>query len=465
MKFCEHSLTHFFKAAYNPSTRFDRKESVETTTLTSRFAWRQGCVAMPVNNHSKSPLVWVVAGTGAAVLGAAILFQCFRANPGTAAEDQSGRAGVNSTKTATGTSNRSPNSGAAAAPSDSNKSATTNKDAARISHNGKSLAISVDEVANECMKRVGKEVLENLINRTIIQLACQEQGLQVTRAEVDQEIVRIAAEFKIPVEQYLQMLQAERNISPQQYRNDVIWPMLALRKLAGTDVRVSQKEIQTSFEREYGPRVKARMIICDNLRRAQTAWQKAKEDPEGFEKYVQEYSIDPASKSLDGSIPPIPRHSGSPNLETAAFKLKPGEISAVIQLDDAVQRYVILKCEGRTEPVVRELDEQVQAELEDQLKKQKIQEQVAKVFESIKSETRVDNIYAGTTTGGNKPATVARPDSSKPTGAAGQIQQAGASGTTNRVKPAIATSGDEPAAAPGSRTTPTKRVTSGTSKK
>ena len=388
-------------------------------------------------NRSKTTLLWIAGGTGAAVLGSAILFQCLRAQPGTAAEGANGRAAA--AETSSGKAKVSPSGNS----QPQSQAATQGTQAARVSSNGKQLTISMDEVAQECMLRVGKDVLDSMINRTIIQLACQEQGIEVTRAEVDREIVRIAGEFKIPVEQYLQMLQAERSISPVQYRRDVIWPMLALKKLAGENVAVSAKEIQTAFEREYGPRVKARMILCENLRQAQAAWKKAKEKPDDFEKVVQEFSIDPASKSLDGSIPPIPRHSGSPNLEGAAFKLKTGEISAVVQLDDAMQRYVILKCKGRTEPVVERLDEQVQAELEEQLKKQKVQEMVGKVFESIKKDTRIDNYFANTVTGAVKPTnTASLKDGAKSAGSSvGEVQQAGASGaTTGRVKQAAAES-------------------------
>lgn len=401
---------------------------------------------MTGQNRSQSKLLWVVAGTGAAVLGAAVLFQCFRALPGTAAEEPTARTG---TKDSTSGKVSLNNTGTAASGTQKSNFA------ARISMNGKVLTISEDEVAKECVMRLGKEVLDNMINRATIQLACQARGVEVTPAEVDKEIVRIAAEFKIPTEQYLQMLQAERQISPQQYRRDVIWPMLALRKLAGAEITVADEEIRKAFQREYGPRVKVRMILCDNLRRAQTAWQKCKEDPDNFEKYVQEFSIDQASKSLDGSVPPIPRHSGSPNIENAAFKLKPGEISAVVQLDDAASRYVILKCEGRTQPVVSALDAEVQAELEDQIKRQKIQEQVAVIFDGLKKETRVDNYFTGESTGGTKPTNVARPDGSK------SVRPASAQGTaTNKsVKPASATSREElDVVQPATRTTP-KRTT------
>lgn len=393
-------------------------------------------------------MLWVAAGTGAAVLGAAVLFQCIRALPGTAAEEPVARASAKE-----GTSGKV-SLGNSGAPTAASSATQKNNFAARVSLGGKVLTISDEEVAQECVKRLGKEVLDNMVNRATIQLACQSRGIEVTPAEVDKEIVRIAAEFKIPTEQYLQMLQAERNINPQQYRRDVIWPMLALRKLAGAEVTVTDEEIQKAFLREYGPRVKVRMILCDNLRRAQTAWQKAKEDPDNFEKYVQEFSIDQTSKSLDGSVPPIPRNSGSPNIENAAFKLKPGEISAVVQLDDAASRYVILKCEGRTQPVVTSLDAEVQAELEDQIKRQKTQEQVATIFDTLKKETRVDNYYTGESTGGAKPANVARPDGGKP------VRPASTQGaTTNKVvKPATATNREELDVQPATRTT-TKRPT------
>lgn len=406
---------------------------------------------MTGQNRSQSKMLWVAAGTGAAVLGAAIIFQCFRALPGTAAEEPTSRVSAKSTTSGKASLNDS------TATAGGSQAAQKGNAGARVSFGGKSLIISMDEVAQECVQRLGKEVLDNMVNRSMILLSCQARGVEVTPAEVDKEIVRIAAEFKIPTEQYLQMLQAERGISPQQYRRDVIWPMLALRKLAGDEVTVTDEEIKKAFQREYGPRVKVRMILCDNLRRAQTAWQKVKEDPENFEKYVQEYSIDQASKSLDGSIPPIPRHSGSPNIEGAAFKLQPGEISAVVQLDDAAQRYVILKCEGRTQPVVASLDAEVQAELEEQIKRQKVQEQVAVVFENLKKEARVDNYYTNTTTGGTKPSSVARPDSTKASGSR-PTSKNGIADETGAIRQTSGTS--SLSTQPASRTAPRKTSTS-----
>ena len=128
--------------------------------------------------------------------------------------------------------------------------------------------ISFDAVANESVKRVGGEVLDNLINRMIIQQACEKRGIQVSKGEVTAEISRIAQKFKMPIETWYQMLQTERGLNPEQYQSDIIWPMLALKKLAGDNVKVSQQDMEKAFVRDYGTMVKSRMIMLDNFRRA-----------------------------------------------------------------------------------------------------------------------------------------------------------------------------------------------------
>lgn len=256
--------------------------------------------------------------------------------------------------------------------------------------------ISFDAVAQESVQRVGVEVLDNLINRTIIQQACQKHGVQVSKGEVTAEISRIAEKFKMPIETWYQMLQTERGLSPEQYQNDIIWPMLALKKLAGDDVQVTQQDMQQAFVRDYGQMVKARMIMLDNFRRAQEAYEKARKNPESFDELAQEYSIEPNSRSLGGTIPHVRRYSGNETLEDAAFKLKPGQVSGILEVDHG--RYVILKCEGFTEPVVSNM-EQVKDDLYEQVKEEKIQQAVAEVFQKLKNDARVDNYLKRTSTG------------------------------------------------------------------
>ena len=317
---------------------------------------------------------WMILGGTVAVLAVGgVAAQFWRAQPGSAAEESAGRASVGSP------AKRSPGERA-------------------VAKVGK-LVITEETLARACVSRHGKEVLDELINQALIQQACEKQRVKVTVEEVEHEIQKIAKKFSLTPDNWLQMLEAERDVSPQQYRQNVIWPMLALCKLAveGAIDEVSDDDLQIEFERQYGERAKCRLIMLDNLRRAEDCWAKCKRDPESFDKFAQEYSIDPSSRSLGGTIPPIPQHSGNETIEKEAFKLNPGEISGVIEVSTpAGTRYAILKSEGKTEQVVGSLAE-VQDQLAEELIERKTQESIAKVFQQIKDETSVHNYYTGAT--------------------------------------------------------------------
>lgn len=318
---------------------------------------------------SKQKLMLILGGTGVAILGATLLFQVLREGPsneGMAAEDGSaGTARVGGEERYLG----------------------------RV--NGQ--LITWDEVAQECMDRYGREVLENVINRTIIQQACADRSITVSQAEVDQEIVRIAKRFGLDVDAWYNLLQAERGLSRVQYQRDVIWPMLALKKLAGEQVDVTDEDLRRAYVNNYGEMVKAKMIMMDHPRRIVEVWEKARKNPEEFERLAREYSIETNSAALGGAIPPIRRYSSQQRLSDAAFKLKDSEISGIIQLGDGLDRYVILKCEGRTEPVAHD-PEDVRARLHADLVEEKVQESIARTFEKLKKASHVDNYITRTAT-------------------------------------------------------------------
>jgi foldase protein PrsA len=186
----------------------------------------------PTGPGPKRKIVLMAAGTAVAVVAAAVLIQFLRAPAGISAEnprgqsrEQQGRASLDARQ--------------------------NDRPLARVGDR----LITYDEVAEECVARFGNDVLEKLINRTIIQVACEERGVTVTADEVQREIVDIARKFNLTVEQWFQMLQAERNLTPEQYQWDIIWPMLALKKLAGEKVVVTEEDMRQGFIRDYGVRM------------------------------------------------------------------------------------------------------------------------------------------------------------------------------------------------------------------
>ena len=340
--------------------------------------------AKSVVGQPKSRVKWLFGGTVAAVAAGGLMMQYVRSPATQAASD--------------------PPAGNARVQSQGNKPELL----ARVG----SESITYDAVAEEAVKRFGKEVLDDLIHRLIIQQACEKNGVTVSEQEITDEINRIAKRFNLDSAQWQQMLQAERNITPIQYRQSVIFPMLALKKLAGEEVEITEEEMKQAFVRTYGPRVKARMIMFDNQRRAQEGWDLLDKNPDDFEKLAGKLSVDPSSRALGGQIPPIARYNGAETLEKVAFKLKMNEVSGVIEV--APSRFVILKCEGRTEPVVTDMEE-VRSTLYDELKESKVQMAVAKKFESIKKSTIVDNYLTQTS---NRPER----NAGAPTGPKGDVQ-------------------------------------------
>jgi parvulin-like peptidyl-prolyl isomerase len=113
---------------------------------------------------------------------------------------------------------------------------------------------------------------------------------------------------------------------------------------------------------------------------------------EYFGDLAEEYSVEPTSKSLRGEVPPIRRFGGQPQLEDVAFELAAGELSGIIQLGN---QFVILKCEGRTEPVKVNLQE-VQQILQEDIFEKKLRMAMSNKFEEIRSHARIDNYLAGT---------------------------------------------------------------------
>ena len=330
--------------------------------------WNHSPAAGKPGLKQKSGLI--LAGAAAALLAAGVIFQFVRAQPGQAEVQKQAKPG-------------------AAAP------AASTQRPQHLARVGDDL-ISYDQVAAECVARCGEKVLDDLINRTIVQQACRKRGIVVTAEEVDAEIKRIADEFNLPVDTYLQMIQSEREVTPGTFRRDLVWPKLALQKLAGEEVAVTDADMQKAFESAYGPKVKARWIMLDNQRRAKEIWERARTNPEEFEKLAQEFSTDPNSRPMGGQIPPISRHMGNKTLEDAAFKMKEGEVSGIIQVGPS--QYVILLCEGQTEQLVELSD--VKDYLHDQIVKQKVMEAAGLVLKDLKDTTVVHNFLTNTTTGG-----------------------------------------------------------------
>jgi parvulin-like peptidyl-prolyl isomerase len=252
--------------------------------------------------------------------------------------------------------------------------------------NGKT--ISRDQLVDACLKRYGTIVLDNLLNKHLILQACAARGVTITQADVNNEIARVAGKFGISTKHFLEAIEQERDITPEQYASEIVWPMLALRQLAADKIRVTDAEIEQILQSEYGPKVQVRMIAVSQADKAQQLHQQVTANPDIFRRLAKEHSEDAASASVEGLLPPIRKYSGDDQLERMAFQLQPDQISPPFQLANL---HIILQCVRHlpATPPSPQLMPAIRQRIGDQLRDQRLGEAADGIFASLQQNSKV----------------------------------------------------------------------------
>jgi foldase protein PrsA len=271
--------------------------------------------------------------------------------------------------------------------------------------------ISRQQLADECVAREGKKILEALINRTLIEQALRRQKLEITGAEIDEEIDNVAQRFGINREGWLRTLDKERGISPAQYAREIIYPALALRKLCAGKVQVTPKDVQDAFEAQYGEKLRCRMILVDKQAKAIAIWEELRKNPGGFQKMAETQSMDSGSRAMGGLLTePITRHAYPKNVSDRAFqelvdgdptdrdpshKPKDGDFTGAIQVGETA--WVILRREELI-PANKNVslkNEQVRQQTYDLIYQVKLKEAMEKVFQDLIKSAAFENRLTG----------------------------------------------------------------------
>jgi parvulin-like peptidyl-prolyl isomerase len=273
--------------------------------------------------------------------------------------------------------------------------------------------ITRQQLADECVARHGKEILETLIARRLINQEMRAKKIEVTAAEIDREIDNVAFKTaQVTREVWLRNLDKERGISPVQYARDIIYPTLALKKLADArGVQVTEQDLKDSFDANYGPRLRCRLIMCKNIHAATEIWEELRKNPGGFEKLAKDRSTDSSTRASGGMLPdPLARHAyprtvsdaafaqlvdGDPKDSNPAHKPKDGDITGPIQVDQ--DAWIIMKREevlpGKSGASLK--DPHVREVLIEQMRDVKLSEAVAELFNDLMAASSIDNKLTG----------------------------------------------------------------------
>lgn len=302
------------------------------------------------------------------------------------------------------TANRATTANATAPASTSSKSSGTKPLKVVAQVNGEN--ITRNQLAQACLDRYGKETLEGYLNKRLIKQACEKHQIVITEELLDKEIERMAKKFGMSVDRWLTMLQQERNIAPDQYRNEHMWINLALRQLASQEIEVTPEQLAKAFESEFGPKVKVRLIAHSNLAMITELRKQALANPDEFGALAKEHSEDQASASARGLIPPIGKHVGDASLEAEAFSLKEGDISQLVKI---ANQYILMKCEKRIPStyIAPQFKADAEARLRDQIRERNLESAAGSIFQRLQAEAKIQSVYKDASLKESHPGVVA----------------------------------------------------------
>ncbi|MBL8892016.1 MAG: peptidylprolyl isomerase [Planctomycetaceae bacterium] len=256
-------------------------------------------------------------------------------------------------------------------------------------------AISRTELASACLARYGKEVLQSMVNKMLIELECRQKNIVITEEEINQQLERVAKSVGVEgmsVQQYLQLVSEKKNISPQRIKSEIVWTDLALRKLAAGTYTVTPEEVTATINREYGPKVQVRLIVESTREQAEILLQAARKNPEQFGTLAKNYSLDQATAPYMGLSPqPFKMGDVEPAAEAVLFALQEQQISEVVEL---YGQFYIFKCERRypATPLDDNQTKTVRERIQSMLATQKLDEQAPVIFRELQNRAQIVNV-------------------------------------------------------------------------
>jgi foldase protein PrsA len=192
---------------------------------------------------------------------------------------------------------------------------------------------------------MGRTVLQQLVQETLIEQYAKNNNITVTPAEIDARETQIKANF--PAGSWDEMLKA-RGLTETDVRA-ALREQIILDKALSKDVNVTPAQIQDYFNKNHAAfdkpeQVSARHILVPNLALANQIEADLKAG-QNFATLAEKYSTDPGSKTKGGDLGEFRRGQMVPAFDKYAFSAPIGQISPPIKSPFG---YHIIQVESRT---------------------------------------------------------------------------------------------------------------------
>ncbi len=263
--------------------------------------------------------------------------------------------------------------------------------------------ITETEFVGKLKKRAGKHVLQEMIDRQIIQDAFAKAGLQLSEEDIAGRIQEVQSSAPSP--QAFQDYLAARGVTLEDLREDLELQMKVV-MLATKDVVVTEEQLEQFYEdnkpRYDKPlRVKMSEILTPGKQQAEQALEALKQEGVSFADVAAQFSVSPATREYGGQRPVTPIAQLFPmELREPVSGAQEGELIGPIETQ---QGWYVLQIEQRLPAETATLEsarEQVTKEFKrsrevppDELLRQLRQEAVVKIVAPEFSE--MSELYAG----------------------------------------------------------------------
>ncbi|KIL53729.1 peptidylprolyl isomerase [Jeotgalibacillus alimentarius] len=232
--------------------------------------------------------------------------------------------------------------------------------------------------------RHGKEILQQLINQSVMEQSADKYDVAVSEEELDQELSMLRSVLNV----YDQASLPNESVLKEELKTDLI-----LEKLIATEAEISEEDLRTYYDENeelYSVPEMYRLsqIVLPTAEDAAKAMEEL-ENGSSFEAVARERSIDPVTASQGGQLGFIPENTESVDAAVldAAASVSPGEYTDAFQTPNG---YTILFVH-ETVPGVKFEFEEVRGKIERQLALEKMTTPVT--AESFWDDYSIDWFY------------------------------------------------------------------------
>lgn len=237
----------------------------------------------------------------------------------------------------------------------------------------------------------GAQTLDSMITEELITQEGKKAGVQITDADITNEIAAIKASYSTE-DEFNQALSSYGMTIDDLKKN--MQPQVTLKKILEPQVTVTDEEIKTYYDEnleslKVPAQVKASHISVATEAEANAILEKLKSGGD-FAALAKESSTDTATKDKGGDMGYISAGQADPAMEAAAFALETGGLSSAVQTSTGYDVIKVTDKKAASTPTLADKTASIKQTLVDQ----KISTLSQTWLETKKSEAKIENNLA-----------------------------------------------------------------------